>query len=450
MKLSTLNTTRSGRVLLGTFWIGLYFVLTIGPLATIYLGHAPPGRGFWIELSVALGFIGLAMITMQFIITARIAGINGSYGIDVIYRFHRQISNLSITLILIHPTLLFVADPARYLPLLRVWDAPLRAVFAWLALLGLITIAATSIWRVKLGLSYEAWRITHGILAVAVLGFALGHVLGVGHYLEQFWQRGMWLGMAVSVVLISSYVRLVKPVLMQRKPWCVINVTREHGRSWTVELEPEGHEGMRFQPGQFAWVTFGRSVWMVREHPFSFSSSAERSDRVAFTIKENGDFTNHIGKTKLGTVAYLDGPHGVFTIDRWAGVKGAVFVAGGVGMTPIMSMLRTLADRGDTRRFVLIYGCATWDEVTFRDELSQLKKQLDLNVVIVLDDPPENWDGEAGRIDKAVFNRHLPEDRAELEYFICGPSAMMESVCDLLPTLGVPAERIEQEEFNLA
>jgi len=447
---STLNTTRGGRVLLGTFWIGLYFLLTIGPLAIIYFGHTPPGRGFWIELSVALGFIGMAMITVQFVITARIARINGSYGIDVIYRFHRQISILSITLILIHPTILFLADPAKYLPLLRIWDAPLRAALAWLGLLGLITIAATSIWRVKLGLSYETWRILHGFFAVAVLAFALGHVLGVGHYLEQFWQRGMWLGMAVTVVLVSGYVRLVKPLLMLRKPWRVANVKRECGRSWTVELEPEGHKGMRFQPGQFAWVTIGRSVWMIQEHPFSFSSSAERSDRVAFTIKENGDFTNHIGKTKLGTVAYLDGPHGVFTIDRWAGVKGAVFIAGGVGMTPIMSMLRTLADRGDTRRFVLIYGCPTYDEVTFRDELPKLEKQLDLNVVIVLDDPPEDWDGEAGRIDEAVLKRHLPEDRAEFEYFICGPSAMMESVFDILPTLGVPAERIELEEFTLA
>ena len=450
MKPQKPNTTRGGRLLLGTFWIGLYFLLTIGPLAIIYLGEAPPGRGFWIELSIALGFIGMAMITVQFVITARIDRINGPYGIDVIYQFHRQISILSITLILIHPIMLFAADPDRYLPLLRIWEAPLRAVLAWLGLLGLITIAATSIWRVKLGLSYETWRILHGILAVAVLALALGHVLGVGHYLEQFWQRGMWVGMAAIVVLVSGYVRLVKPLLMQRKPWRVVNVRRECGRSWTVELEPDGHRGLRFQPGQFAWVTFGRSVWMIREHPFSFSSSAERSGRVAFTIKENGDFTDHIGETKPGTPAYLDGPHGVFTIDRRPDVKGAVFIAGGIGVTPIMSMLRTLADREDSRRFVLIYGCPAWDQVTFRDEWSELEKRLDLKVIIVLDDPPEGWEGESGRIDEALLQRHLPEDRAAYEHYICGPPAMMASVREVLPTIGVPAERIEMEEFELA
>ena len=64
-------------------------------------------------------------------------------------------------------------------------------------------------------------------------------------------------------------------------------------------------------------MKLGRSPYTLQEHPFSFSSSAERSDRLEFGIKELGDFTSTIGDTALGTPAYLDGPHGCLSIDRY-------------------------------------------------------------------------------------------------------------------------------------
>ena len=70
---------------------------------------------------------------------------------------------------------------------------------------------------------------------------------------------------------------------------------------------------------------------------------------------------------------------------------GCVFVAGGVGITPVMSMLRTLADRGDERPLLLIYGSKDWDSITFREELDELKKRLNLQVEHVLTDPPPGW-----------------------------------------------------------
>ncbi len=436
-------------MLLGTFWIGLYLLLASGPLAIAFFGDPPQARSFWIEFSVALGFIGLAMIALQFVITARIDHINGPYGIDVIYRFHRHISIVAFLLILAHPLILFLAEPAEYLPLLAVWDAPARAVMAWAALLGLVAIVVSSIWRIRLGLSYEAWRVLHGILAIIILALALGHALGVGHYLAQFWQQALWIAMGGLVVLVTTYVRLIKPFLMKRRPWQVANVTPERGNCWTLELEPRGHRGIRFRPGQFAWITVGPSVWMVQEHPFSFSTSAERTDRVGFTIKENGDFTNQIGRIAPGTEAYLDGPHGVFTIDRRPGVEGAVYIAGGIGITPMMSMLRTLADRGDQRPHLLIYANQDWESVTFRDELPQLEQRLNLRTVHVLQKPPDQWQGETGMINAPLLDRHLPQRRGHHEHYICGPAPMITAAHQALAQVGVPLERIESEEFVL-
>ena len=95
-------------------------------------------------------------------------------------------------------------------------------------------------------------------------------------------------------------------------------------------------------------------------------------------------------------------------------------IAGGVGITPMMSMIRTLADRGDTRPVILLYGSKDWESITFREELEALKARLNLTVVHVLADPPPGWTGERGFITAEVFKRHLPPPYADHEYFICG------------------------------
>ena len=83
-------------------------------------------------------------------------------------------------------------------------------------------------------------------------------------------------------------------------------------------------------------------------HPFSFSASAEAPDgRVEMTIRNLGDFTGGIAQVPVGRRVYLDGPYGAFTIGNPADMH--VLIAGGIGITPMMSMIRTLADRGDGR-----------------------------------------------------------------------------------------------------
>ena len=108
----------------------------------------------------------------------------------------------------------------------------------------------------------------------------------------------------------------------------------------------------------------------------------------------------------MGKRVYLDGPYGAFTIGNPADMH--VLIAGGVGVTPMMSMIRTLADRGDKRPVILLYGSKDWESITFREELEVLKARLDLTVVHVLANPPAGWTGEQGFINAEVFKRHLP------------------------------------------
>ncbi len=180
---------------------------------------------------------------------------------------------------------------------------------------------------------------------------------------------------------------------------------------------------------------------------FIFLQRPRNTGRVTFTIKEFGDFTRTIKDAKIGQRAYLDGPYGAFSVDREKGA-GYVFLAGGVGITPIMSTLRALAERGDRRPLLFIYGSKTWEDVTFREEIEELKPRLDLTVVHVLSKAPEGWTGESGRISYELLERHIPKDRNSREYMICGADRMMDAVEAALSKLGVSLEHIHSERYN--
>jgi len=241
---------------------------------------------------------------------------------------------------------------------------------------------------------------------------------------------------------------VLKPLWRYRHPWRVESIHAEHGNAWTMVMRPEGHPGFRFQPGQFAWVMVGRSPFALTQHPFSLSSSAEDGERVAMTIKARGDFTGTIAKVQPGTRVYLDGPHGVFSPDRFEG-PGFVLIAGGVGITPIISMVRTMADREDPRPCLLLYANRDWDGVTFRDELDELARRTPLTVVHVLEKAPEGWEGETGYITEAILRRHLPKRFERMQYFVCGPGPMMDAMDIALCKVGVSAERINTERFDM-
>jgi ferredoxin-NADP reductase len=124
-----------------------------------------------------------------------------------------------------------------------------------------------------------------------------------------------------------------------------------------------------------------------------------------------------------------------------------VLIAGGIGITPMMSMIRTLADHGDRRPVILLYGSKDWGSIIFREALEALKERLNLAVVHVLADPPAGWTGEQGFITAEMFKRHLPTPYAEHEYFICGPDAMMDAIERALGELHVPLSKYHSERY---
>ena len=311
----------------------------------------------------------------------------------------------------------------------------------------LITLVVMALWRTKLKIGYEFWHIAHIVLAVVAVGGGLLHMVGWGFYLADPWKRALWIAMTIFWIALLLYVRLVKPLFMLRRPYRVAEVRQERGDTTTLVMRPDGHPGFRFRPGQFGWLTLWGSPFKITGHPFSFSSSAEADDgRVEMTIRNLGDFTSAIPKVPVGQRIYLDGPYGAFTIGNPADMH--VLIAGGIGITPMVSMIRTLADRGDQRPVILLYGVKDWDSIIFREELDAIKSRLNLSVFYVIATPPDGWTGETGHINADVLRRHLPPPFAQHEYFICGPGVMMDGIEKALGELHVPLSKYHSERYS--
>lgn len=428
-------------------WLALYLAIVTLPLFALLPGQASAGRGLVWDFAMALGYAGLAMLGVQFWLTARFRRATAPFGIDLIYYFHRYLAVFALAIVVAHYVIVRVYNPVALGPAdPRIAPAYLTAGRVALVLFALLVVVSLA--RRALGFNYDLWRASHALVATTAYALAFWHLLEAGSYLDTAWKEALWLAYGAFWLALIVYVRIVRPARVAVSPWRVAEVRPERGNVWTLVLEPPAGTRLGFAPGQFAWLSLGASPFAMREHPFSIASSAERAQRLELSIKELGDFTRTIKDVKPGTTAWLQAPYGTFGVDQYPQAPGYVFVAGGVGIAPIMSMLRTLADRGERRPLVLFYGNRVWDRVAFREELEALSEKLNLRVVHTLIEPPADWQGERGFVTREVLERNLPPNRAELEYFMCGPTPMTRGVERSLAELDVPAARVHSEIFD--
>jgi predicted ferric reductase len=430
-------------------WVTLYTLLVLLPLA-MSLIDLDPGRGFWVNLSVAFGFVGLAMFGLQFVMVARSFAIVHPVGMDLVLGFHRQMAYLATGLVFAHPIILFIFD-TRFLGLLDLMASPLRAKFAVGSCVLLLALIALSVFRRRLRMSYGAWQATHAVLALLVVVTALAHVLLVGYYVREWWEQALWTVFSVAFIGLGIWVRLLKPALRRRHPWTVESIEHDADEVTTITLVrptsvTDGGRAFQFDPGQFAWLQARRSAFALTYHPFSISSSADRPNRIRFSIKAHERFSRDIAGIEVGEDMYVDGPFGAFVLPETGPV---VFIGAGVGVTPLLSMLETMADRADPRPCRLWLGNRNEASIACRAQIEALQTRLDLEVVHVLSRPSDDWHGATGRIDAEFVKRQLSSVDSGTTFCICGPDSMMDAIGHTLKDSGVHPDAIRSERFGM-
>ena len=428
-------------------WLVLYMLLALLPMTIAMLGERPAPRALLVEIGAMLGLLGLGVLAMQLVITGRHPWFAGGVGQDNLLQFHLSTGVFGWLLVLAHPVLLMAGD-SDFLAWLDPREGLLRAATMAGLLAAITLLLVTSLWRVQLGLQYETWRAVHAAMALLVVAGGLAHAL-IGAHHTQGLPRQLALVLVVVVPLgLLVETRLLRPRRLRQRPWQVAEVEPRRADAIRLVLTADGHDGMPFRPGQHAWLTLGKTPFSLQQHPFSMSCSNRHPHRLEFTIKQLGDFTATLPDTPAGTRAWLEGPYGIFA--REPGVeRRAVFIAGGIGITPILSMLHSTREHGARPPMWLIYACNDESEIIMREALERLAGQLRLQLVIVLIDPPERWQGEQGYVDDALLARTLPADAEDIDYYICGPDPMMDQAERAIRKRGAALRRLYSERFHL-
>ena len=432
--------------------LALVYLALLGTPLAIAAAQDWPRRPVLDELAALSGLLAFAILLSEFLLSGRFRPVSRGVGMDATMRLHRVVARLALGLALIHPFLYTLPfdpprpwDPTRALTL----TGDIEALIGGIAAFGLLpAFVVFSIRRAELAMSYETWRAMHGLGALAIAGAVLHHALVAGRHSADPALAGLWIALFAVAVASLLVVYVAKPLAQLRRPWRVASVRPVAERTWELALAPDGHDGLAYEAGQFAWVNLGHSPFSICENPFSMSSAPAAGRDLQFVIKEFGDFSGSLGQVRPGTRAWIDGPHGNLVITGRA-ESGIALIAGGVGVAPLLGILRELVATGDPRPTLFVYGNRAASQIAYGEELAAAARDHGTEVVHVLSEPPEGWQGRTGLIDEALL-RELFADPARRDWLavVCGPTPMLVSVERSLRRIGLPRRQILAERFD--
>jgi predicted ferric reductase len=204
-----------------------------------------------------------------------------------------------------------------------------------------------------------------------------------------------------------------------------------------------------YLPGQFGFLTFASDQISNEEHPFTIASSPTEPDAFEFIVRTTGDWTAQLKNLQPQDRVYLDGPYGLFSHLLISGQTEIIMIAGGIGITPMLSMLRYMAESGDQRKLTLLWSNQSPDHIVSPDAFEKLAAQLiGLRILHVMTRAPE-YNAEQGRLDRPKLKRLLADCSRSAAVLVCGPDQMMTDVYPWLVSLGFQRRMIFIERFSL-
>lgn len=237
------------------------------------------------------------------------------------------------------------------------------------------------------------------------------------------------------------------------KPARILKTIKENETTTTVVLDVEDERFSSFSPGQFATIRIMENGEWSRPHPFTISGAP--GEKLQMTIKGNGHFTSELIPSLTGaSKIQCAGPFGAFCKDI-AYREEVIMVAGGVGITPFLSVLRHFRKTGAKNTCTLFWCNKTFADAFAASELEEIATHINLTVIHVLsretnpnmyyeDDKP-HIRFEKGHFSRDMLARHIHSTTAS--FYLCGPSAMQQTVLDELTAYGIAPDAVEKEAF---
>ncbi len=239
-----------------------------------------------------------------------------------------------------------------------------------------------------------------------------------------------------------------------KKTWKILKIEPENHDTTSLYLEGDDERFKKRRAGQWASIRVFREGEWSEPHPFTISCAPE-DEILRFTIKKEGVFTSSIPELQPGTPVRVEGPFGVFCRDIEKRREIAM-IAGGVGITPFLSVLRYFRNVHAKNRVTLFWTNKTIEDVFAADELKGMTRELNLKIVHTLSrekDVVTYFQDEypsvlyvPGYATREVFQKHLYFPGTS--FYLCGPPKMQESILGELEACGMDPKSVEREHFS--
>lgn len=415
------------------------------------------------SIAVLFAYAGTAAFALNLVLGARLRSVEALLGgLERMYRTHRVLGQAAFLLLLGHVVFVLAGRATistdAALDLLNP-SAAGRTVFAGVLAFAGMTLAIALTLFVRLGHEVFVYvQRTFGFVFLA----ATYHAFTTPGAKEDSQALNLYLaGLATLGIAAFLYRSLLGNLLVRRRKYRVVAVNRLDDFVTEIVMRPVG-KPLAFSPGQFVFVNFRslalsaqfhpldvslrRRTFSIRAgeianqfHPFSITSAPGEAT-LRITVKAVGDYTRALRTLDEGAEAIVEGPYGSFSDSSVANVR-QVWMAGGIGVTPFLSMARSLD--GSDREIDFYYCVEHEPEAHFLDELRDIaRRRDDFSVVLVARDTDGFLTAER------VQREH--DDLLSADVLICGPPAMIDNLRSQLRVLGVRDERIHAEEFGFA
>ncbi len=440
---------RSGHGLGGAL-IACYLAALILPPAFLAIKGPVPAGDFLKQVALGFGLSGLAIVATSFILAARYRWLTRPFGLDAVMLFHRRMAIAGFLAIVLHVAILSYLNIHLLTKLWIPWPLELGRI-AGLLLAAQIIV---SIFRTRLGVEFEKWRKSHWIVAAGVLLFASCHGFFVSRGFAPWPLRVVIIGLLIGALwsLVSN--RWSRIGRSRRHRYQVHEIQEINQALWQIHLRPAaGSPALRYHPGQFAFFHFHRPGDRPagEEHVWTIASSPTESAGLMLAVKELGDFTRTMRRTRVADEVRVHGAFGRFSHRLHDESGDLVFIAAGIGITPFRSMIRWMIDRGENRKVLLLFANRTAGDIPFFNELADYQNRSGggLRVIHVLSRADAQWPGERGHINIDIIRKHCGGDLDGKSFWICGPKAFAGGMISALSSAGVAPARIHNEAFCL-
>lgn len=393
------------------------------------------------------GLAAAVLLCIQLPLAGRSRRLDRIFSLPVLYRVHRMNAFLIGVLVILHPICVFLPDDMLLIPFeARYWPEWVGAALLVLILCQVVV----SQWRNRILLPYHWWLRLHRFIGLLVFSALVVHVLYVSESFERSGVPRIAVGIAAACWFLLWLRVRMQSLLNRRRTYSIEQIAGTGANAYAINLAPDGFSPLPYAPGQFAFVSFEASNVIPREvHPFTLSSTPTRPEGLQITVRADGDWTRHIGSLREGGRAFVHGPFGHFTHLGVPPGRDIVMIAGGIGITPMLSMLRYMKDMDDQRPVTLIWSNRSEAYLFRRRELAHIQQQLPNFKWIPVFTREQASTGRFGRLDRSLLETLLADTGKPATAFICGPAVMIREVRTTLKQLGFTSTSIKTELFGL-